>query len=222
MQSNYSVVRPASALATNQILRKTYFLLSITLLFSAAAAGFAVIKNVGFINPIISIVGWFGLYFLTVMLRNSPMGLVALFAFTGFTGYTLGPVLNTYIHGFINGPELVATSLGATGLIFVALSGYAIVSKKDFSYLGGFLFVALLVGILASISGMFFNLPLLYIGASAAFVLIASALILFDTSRIIQGGETNYIMATIQLYMDLYILFINLLQILSLFGGRRN
>lgn len=222
MPSNYSITRPESVLAMNKVLRNTYFLLSLTLLFSAATAGFAVIKNVGFMNPIVSIVGWFGLYFLTVFLRNSPMGLVALFAFTGFTGYTLGPVLNTYIHGFINGPELVATSLGATGFIFIALSGYAIISKKDFSYMGGFLFVAMLVGILASLSGVFFHIPMLYVVASAAFVLIASGLILFDTSRIIQGGETNPILATIQLYMDLYILFINLLQILSIFGGRRD
>lgn len=222
MQSNYSISRPESVLAMNKVLRNTYFLLSLTLLFSAAAASFAVIRNVGMMNPIVSIVGWFGLYFLTVFLRNSPMGLVALFAFTGFTGYTLGPVLNTYIHGFTNGPELVATSLGATGFIFIALSGYAIISKKDFSFMGGFLFVALLVGILASLSGVFFNIPMLYVAASGAFVLIASGLILFDTSRILQGGETNYIMATIQLYMDLYILFINLLQILSIFGGRRD
>ena len=131
-------------------------------------------------------------------------------------------MLNSFIHSFSNGTELIATSLGATGFIFLVLSGYVLVSKKDFSFLGGFLFIAMLVGILASLGGVIFSLPMLYIGASAAFILIASALILFDTSRIIHGGETNYIMATIQLYMDLYILFINLLQILSIFGGRRD
>ncbi len=220
----YNVINPGadSALVTNQILRKTYFLLSLTLLFSAATATFAVVKNVGMINPFISIIGWFGLYFLTVALRNSPLGILALFAFTGFTGFTLGPVLNTFIHGFTNGPQLIAASLGSTGVIFMVLSGYVLTTKKDFSFMGGLLFVAILVGILASIGGILFSIPMLYVVSSAAFVLIASGLILFDTSRIIHGGEQNYIMATIQLYMDLYILFINLLQILSIFGGRRD
>lgn len=218
---NYAVTR-REPLVINQVLKKTYFLLSLTLLFSAATAGFAVIKNVGFINPFISFIGIFGLYFLTFALRNSPLGVAAIFAFTGFIGYTLGPLLNTFIHGFSNGPQLVATSLAATGVIFLGLSGYVLVSKKDFSYMGGMLFVALLAAIFASLGGLLFNIPMLYMVTSAAFVLIASGMILYDTSRIIQNGETNYIMATIALYMDLYILFVNLLQILSLFGGRRN
>ena len=214
--------RPGTGVAMNDVLRKTYFLLSLTLLFSAATAGFAVIRNVSYVNPIITLVGFFGLYFLTMALRNSPLGILSIFAFTGFTGYTLGPVLNTYIHGFSNGAELVSASLASTGFIFIALSGYVLVTKKDFSFMGGFLFVAMLVGIIASLGGIVFNIPMLYVASSAAFVLIASGMILFDTSRILNGGETNYIMATIQLYMDLYILFINLLQILSIFGGRRD
>ena len=214
--------RPGTGVAMNDDLRKTYFLLSLTLLFSAATAGFAVIRNVSYVNPIITLVGFFGLYFLTMALRNSPLGILSIFAFTGFTGYTLGPVLNTYIHGFSNGAELVSASLASTGFIFIALSGYVLVTKKDFSFMGGFLFVAMLVGIIASLGGIVFNIPMLYVASSAAFVLIASGMILFDTSRILNGGETNYIMATIQLYMDLYILFINLLQILSIFGGRRD
>lgn len=218
---NYTITR-REPIVVNQVLKKTYFLLSLTLLFSAATAGYAVIKNVGFINPLLSMVGIFGLYFLTFALRNSPFGVAAVFAFTGFIGYTLGPLLNTFIHGFSNGPELVATSLAATGFIFIALSGYVVISKKDFSYMGGFLFIAMLVGILASIGGMLFHIPMLYVAASVGFVLIASGMILYDTSRIMQNGETNYLLATIQLYMDLYILFVNLLQILSLFGGRRD
>jgi modulator of FtsH protease len=220
---NYTVIRrEQGAITMNQVLRKTYFLLSMTLLFSAAAAGFAVVKNVGFINPILSLVGWFGLYFLTFALRNSKAGFLALFAFTGFAGYTLGPLLNTYIHGFTNGPQLVATSLGATGFIFIALSGYTVISKKDFSYLGGFLFVAMLVGLLAILAGALFNMPMLYLVMCGAFVLIASGMILYDTSRIVNGGEQNAILATIQLYVDLYMLFVYLLQILSLFSGRRD
>ena len=218
---NYTITR-REPVVVNAVLKKTYFLLSLTLLFSAVTAGFAVVKNVGFVNPLLSIVGIFGLYFLTYALRNSRMGIAAIFAFTGFIGYTLGPLLNTYIHGFTNGPQLVAASLAGTGFIFIALSAYVLVSKKDFSYMGGFLFIAMLVGILASLGGVLFQIPMLYVASSAAFVLIASGMILYDTSRIMQNGETNYILATIQLYMDLYILFVNLLQILSIFGGRRD
>lgn len=215
-------VKDQSALSTNKVLQKTYLLLSLTLLFSAATAGFAVIKNVGMVNPLLYLVGMFGLYFLTYALRNSPFGVVAVFGFTGFIGYALGPILNTYIHNFSNGAELVATSLAGTGVIFMSLSAYVLVTKKDFSFMGGFLFVAMIVGILASLGGALFHVPMLYIASSAAFILIASGMILYDTSRIINSGETNYILATIQLYMDLYILFINLLQILSYFAGRRD
>lgn len=222
MAFNNQVLTATPLIATSKVVRNTYFLLGLTLLFSAAAATFAVMTNVSYINPLLSIGGWFGLYFLTLALRNSPAGLLAVFAFTGFTGYTLGPLLNQVIHGFSNGSALIATSLAATGFIFVALSGYVLVTKKDFSFLGGTLFVAMLVGIFASIGGLLFGLPTLYLVTSGLFVLIASGLILFDTSRIIQGGEQNYIMATIQLYMDLYILFVNLLQILSVFAGRRD
>lgn len=222
MAQNFTLTRPQSGLAVNTILRKTYFLLSLTLLFSAATAGFAVIKNVSAVNPFISIIGVFGLYFLVYGLRNSPFGVAALFLFTGFIGYTLGPVLNMYIHNFSNGPQLVATSLGATGVIFLSLSGYVLATKKDFSYMGGFLFVAMLVGILASLGALVFQMPMLMIASSAAFVLIASGMILFDTSRIMNNGETSAVMATIQLYMDIYILFVNLLQVLSFFGGQKN
>lgn len=222
MAENFTLTRPQSALATNTVLRKTYFLLSLTLLFSAAAAGFAVIKNVGAVNPIISLVGMFGLYFLVYALRNSPFGVAAVFLFTGFLGYTLGPVLNMYIHNFSNGPQLVATSLGATGVIFLSLSAYVVTTKKDFSYMGGFLFVAMIVGVLASLGALVFQMPMLMVASSAAFVLIASGMILYDTSRIMNNGETNYILATIQLYMDIYILFVNLLQILSFFSGQKD
>ena len=211
-----------SALATNKVLRSTYFLLSLTLLFSGVTAGIAMTMQVTIMNPFLYMIGFFGLYFLTISLRNSAWGIASVFAFTGFIGYALGPILNFYIKNFSNGPALVTTSLVGTGVIFLALSAYVLTTKKDFSFLGGFLFVAILVGIVASLGAMIFNIPTLEVIVSGAFILIASGLILFDTSRIINGGETNYIMATIQLYVDIYILFVNLLQLLSIFGGQRN
>lgn len=205
----------------HEVLRKTYFLLSLTLLFSAAAAGFSMKTTMPPLNIFIQMIGMFGLLFLTMALRNSVWGLVSIFAFTGFTGYTLGPVLNSYIAQFSNGSELIFTSLGATGVIFVGLSGYVLTTKKDFSYLGGFLFIALLAAILLSLAGMLFNLPMLQLALSFAFVVIFSGFILYDTSRILQNGEINYIMATISLYLDILNLFLSLLRLLSAFAGNR-
>ena len=215
--SNYQ-----STIATHTVLRNTYFLLSLTLLFSAAMAGVAMKTNAAPLNALIQIVGMFGLMFLTMALRNSVWGIVSTFAFTGFTGYTLGPVLNAYIAEFSNGSQLIFTSLGATGVIFFALSGYVLTTKKDFSYLGGFLFIALLGGIVLSLAGMLFHLPLMQVGLSALFVVIFSGYILFNTSQILHGGETNYIMATITLYLDILNLFLSLLRILSYFAGNRD
>jgi modulator of FtsH protease len=165
---------------------------------------------------------YIALLFLTQSLRNSTWGIASTFAFTGFMGYTLGPILNFAIDGFSNGTQMVTASLGLTGLIFFALSGYALTTRKDFSYLGGFLFVAATVGMMASIVGLFFPIPLLYLGVSSAFVLIASGMILFETSQIINGGERNYIMATISLYVSIYNLFLSLLQLFMLLAGRRD
>ena len=172
-------------------------------------------------NIFVLLIGMFGLLFLTMALRNSVWGVVSTFAFTGFMGYTLGPVLNMYIAEFTNGSQLIFTSLGATGIIFVALSAYVLTTKKDFSFLGGFLFIAIIGAIVLSLAGMLFHLPMLQIAMSGAFVLIFSGFILFDTSRIINNGETNYIMATISLYLDILNLFMSLLQILSFFAGNR-
>lgn len=210
-----------SALATNMVLRNTYFLLSLTLLFSALMAAVAMKTGAAPLNWLFQIVGMFGLLFLTMALRNSAWGLISIFAFTGFTGYTLGPVLNHYIAEFSNGSQLILTSLGATGIIFVSLSGYVLTTKKDFSFMGGFLFIALLGGILLSLASWLFNLPMLHLAMSGVFVLVFSGFILYDTSRIINNGETNYIMATIALYLDILNLFIYLLQILSAFAGNR-
>lgn len=214
--------RAGSVLATNVVLRNTYILLALTLLFSAGTAGFALVSGATGFHPFITIVGYFGLLFLTNSLRNSGWGLLSVFALTGFMGYTLGPILNSYIHGYSNGSELVMMSLGATGLIFFSLSGYALVSRKDFSYLRAFLMVGMVVAFLASLGAMFFHIPALMLAVSAMFVLLSSGVILFQTSMIINGGETNYIMATVTLYVSLYNIFISLLNIMGAFSGNRD
>jgi modulator of FtsH protease len=211
-----------SEIVRHTVLRNTYFLLSLTLLFSAAMAGVAMKTNAAPLNFIVLLVGMFGLLFLTMWLRNSVWGVVSTFAFTGFMGYTLGPVLNMYLTAYSNGAQLISTSLGATGIIFVALSGYVLTTKKDFSFMGGFLFIALLGGILLSIAGVLFHMPMMEIAMSGAFVLIFSGYILYNTSQILHNGETNYIMATISLYLDILNLFLALLRILSYFAGNRN
>lgn len=220
-QDNYVIGRTTeSVLATNAVLRNTYILLGLTLLFSAGTAAFAMFTNAAPIHPLMMLVGYFGLLFLTQHLRNSAWGLVSIFALTGFMGYTLGPILNFYIHNFNNGNELVLSSLGATGLIFFALSGYAMITRKDFSFMGGFLMVGMLVAFLGSLGALFFHLPILMLAISAMFVLLSSGVILLQTSQIIHGGETNYISATITLYVSLYNIFISLLQILGAMNNR--
>lgn len=209
-----------SVLVTNKVLRNTYLLLGMTFLFSALTAFLSFASGARPMNPFLMIVGVYGLMFLTQALRNSIWGLVSVFAFTGFLGYTLGPILNFYIATFSNGPQLIATALGGTGIIFFALSGYALTTKKDFSFLGGFLFVAMMVALLAMVAGIFIQIPALQLAISAAFILISSGLILLQTSEIIHNGETNYISATVGLFVSIYNLFISLLNILSAFSSR--
>lgn len=210
-----------SILSANKVLRNTYLLLSLTLVFSAVTAYFAMITNAAPMNIFVLLIGYFGLLFVTTRLRNSTWGLLAIFAFTGFLGYTLGPILNLYIKSFSNGTQLVMTSLGATGVIFFGLSAYALTTKKDFSYLAAFLFVGITAAFIMGLVAIVFSLPMLSLLVSCAFVLLSSGIILFQTSLIINGGERNYIMATITLYVALFNLFISLLNILSAFGGRR-
>lgn len=212
--------RDESVLSTNKVLRNTYLLLSLTFLFSALTAYLSFASGARPMNPLLMIVGVYGLMFLTQALRNSVWGLVSVFAFTGFLGYTLGPILSFYMASFSNGPQLVATALGGTGLIFFALSGYALTTQKDFSFLGGFLFVGTMVALLAMIAGIFFQMPALQLSISAIFVLISSGLILFQTSEIIHNGETNYISATVGLFVSIYNLFVSLLNLLGAFSGR--
>jgi modulator of FtsH protease len=205
-------------LVTNSVLRNTYMLLSLTLLFSAFIAGIAVVSNAPPLHWLVTLAGYFGLLFVVTRLRNSAWGLLAVFALTGFLGYTLGPMLGAYLR-LPNGPQLVTTALAGTGAIFLALSGYALVSRKDFSFMGAFLMVGILVAFLASIGAVLFNLPMLSLAVSAMVILLMSGMILWQTSEIIHGGETNYIMATVTLYITIFNLFINLLQILGVMSS---
>lgn len=211
-------LRTESVLATNKVLRNTYMLLSLTLLFSALTAGFAMAANAPPLHWLITLGGYFGLLFVVTRLRNSAWGLAAVFALTGFLGYTLGPILNFYL-SLPNGSQVVMTALAGTGAIFLALSGYALVSRKDFSFMGSFLMVGILVAFLAGLGAMLFNIPMLSLAVSAMVVLLMSGMILWQTSDIIHGGETNYIMATVTLYITIFNLFVNLLQILGIFSG---
>lgn len=218
---NQTLTRPAdSILAVNTVLRNTYLLLGLTLLFSAMTAGFALVTNAPAVGPLFTLVGYIGLLMLTTYLRNSVWGLVSVFALTGFMGYTLGPILNYYLHHFVNGQQMVMTALGGTGLIFFALSGYALVSRKDFSFMSSFILVGMIVAFLVSLGAIFFHMSGLMLAASAMFMLLSSGVILMQTSQIIHGGETNYIMATITLYVSLYNLFLSLLNILGFLNSR--
>jgi len=220
MRLNTAISRPEeSILATNKLLRNTYMLLSMTLLFSALTAGASMALNLPHPGMIISMVGYFGLLFLTTKFSNSALGLLFVFALTGFMGLTLGPILNMYIHNFSNGTELVMTALGGTGAIFLGLSAYALTTRKDFSFMGGFLMVGVLVAFLAGIGAIVFAIPALSLAVSAMFILLMSGMILYQTSDMIHGGETNYILATVSLYVSIYNLFLSLLQILGVFSG---
>jgi modulator of FtsH protease len=218
--TQYTIARPeVSVLATNKVIRNTYILLAMTLLFSALTAGLSMAFNLPYPGLLVTLIGYFGLLFLTTKLRNSVWGLVFIFALTGFMGLTLGPIINLYLTKFTNGAELVMMAMGGTGLIFLGLSGYALSTRKDFSFLGGFLMVGILVGFLAGLGAIFFQLPGLALAVSSMFVLLMAGLILYQTSEIIHGGETNYIMATITLYVSIYNLFTSLLHLLGVFGG---
>jgi len=218
MQTTRVLTDSGRVLETNKVLRNTYALLSMTLLFSAITAGVAATLNLPHPGIVITLVGYFGLLFLTTKFCNSSTGLLCVFALTGFMGYTLGPIINAYL-SMNNGPQLVATAMGATGAIFLGLSGYALTSKKDFSFMGGFLMVGILVAFLAGLGAIFFEIPALSLAVSAMFVLLMSGLILYQTSDIIRGRETNYIMATVTLYVAIFNLFTSLLHLLGFMNG---
>ena len=221
MNQRYAVAQPApSVLATNKLIRNTYILLSLTLLFSALTAGISIVLNFPSMGLLITLGGYFGLLYLTSALRNSIWGLAAVFALTGFMGLTLGPFLNAYMQFFSNGGQLVMLALGGTGVIFLGLSGYALSTRKDFSFMGGFLMVGILVAFLMGICAVLFSMPFMALAVSSIFILLMSGLILYQTSEMIHGGETNYIMATITLYVAIFNLFTSLLHLLGAFAGR--
>jgi len=203
-----------SVLATNRVIRNTYLLLSLTLLFAAATAGLSMALKLPHPGILITLVGYFGLLFAITKFRDSGLGVGLVFALTGFMGYTLGPVISHYL-SLPNGGQTVMLAMGGTAAIFLGLSGYALTTRKDFSYLGGFLMVGILVAFLAGLAAIFFAIPALSLTVSAAFVLLMSGLILYETGSIIHGGETNYVMATVSLFVSIFNLFTSLLHLLG-------
>ncbi|WP_438767369.1 Bax inhibitor-1/YccA family protein [Kushneria sp. TE3] len=200
---------------SHKVLRNTYMLLAMTLLFSAVTAGIAMSMGIQRMNIFVFFIGAYGLMFLVHKTANSAAGLLATFAFTGFMGFTLGPILSAYLT-LSNGPQLIMTALGMTAATFVGLSAVALITRKDFSFLSNFIMAGAIVLIVAMVVAMVFNISGLALAVSAGFVLFASAVILFETSQVIHGGQDNYILATISLYVAIYNLFISLLSLLGL------
>ncbi len=204
-----------TAVEVNKVLRNTYLLLSLTMVFSTITAAASVAVGLGRGPALVMSLAALGLIFFALpRTQNSSAGLLVVFAFTGLIGGSLGPMLNSYL-GLANGPTLIMQALGGTAVVFFGLSGYAVTTRKDFSFMGGFLMVGLLVMIVAMIANLFFQIPAMSLAISAGIVLIMSGLILFDTSRIVNGGETNYIRATVALYLNIVNLFTSLLHLLG-------
>jgi len=208
-------ITPAAA----QTLRNTYRLLAMTLVFSAVVAATSVALRLPAPGLLLTLAGYFGLLFLTSHLRNSAWGLLSVFALTGFMGYTLGPILTAYL-SLANGTALIATAMGTTGVVFLALSAYARRENAvDMMRFGTFLFVGVLTAFLLGLAAVFFSIPALSLAVSGLFVLLMSGLIMYETQNIVRGGETNYIMATVTLFVAIYNLFLSLLQLLGFFAG---
>jgi modulator of FtsH protease len=208
-----------SILETNRVLKNTYMLLSMTLLFSALTAGLAMFLGLSYGVGMMMTLAAVGLiWFVLPRTANSTSGIYTVFAVTGLLGAGLGPILNHYL-AMSNGPSIVMQAMGGTAIVFFGLSGYALTTRKDFSYMAGFLVVGLLLAIVAGIVNIFLGIPAVSLALSAAIVLIMSGFILFHTSAIINGGERNYIIATINLYMAIYNLFTSMLHLLAAFSG---
>lgn len=207
-----------SLIASHRVLRNTYMLLSLTLAFAALAAGVSTVLKLPHPGILVTLIGYFGLLFTIHKMRDSAWGIVGVFALTGFMGYTLGPVIGHYA-GLPNGGQTVMLAMAGTAAIFLGLSAYVLTTKKDVSFLGGFLMVGVLLAFLAGLAAIFFEIPALSLTVSAAFVLLMSGLILHETSNIIHGGETNYVMATVGLFVSIFNLFSSLLQLLGFANG---
>jgi modulator of FtsH protease len=208
----------ASSESVNKVIRNTFTLLGMTLVFSALTAFISASMGFSRMNIFMFLIGAYGLMYLTHKTKNSVWGLVSVFAFTGFMGLTIGPVVSMYL-SLPNGGQVVTSALASTAVIFLALSGYALTTKKDFSFLSGFLFAGFLILVGAMIAGIFFDIPGLSLMISAGFALFASAAILFETSQLVNGGERNYIIATIGLYVSIYNLFMSLLHLIGAISG---
>jgi modulator of FtsH protease len=204
-----------SALATNKVLRNTYLLLSATLAFSALTAGLALALGLPHPGIAITLIGYFGLLFAVHKTANSALGLLFVFLLTGFMGYTLGPIIGYYLQAIPNGHSVVMNAFGITAVAFVGLSAYAIRSGHRFSFMGGFLAVGILTAFILALVAYFFSMPMLSLAVSGMFVLLMTGLILYQTGEIIHGGETNYILATVTLYVSIFNLFTSLMHLLG-------
>ena len=200
-----------------RVLRNTYALLAMTLLFSAGVAVATLTLQLPAPGLILTLVGYFGLFYLVHKTQNSGWALPAVFALTGFMGYTLGPLL-THSLALPGGAQTVTLALAATGATFLALSSFVLLTRRDFSFMGGFLFVGMVIALLAGLAAAFLEMPALGLAVSAMVALLSAGMILFETSRIVNGGETNYVMATVSLYVSIVNLFTSLLSLFG-FGG---
>jgi len=206
-------------LETNKVLKNTYALLSLTLLFSALTAFISMQMQMPGFMPLVATFGAMGLiWFVLPRTANSAAGIGVVFAITGLLGFGIGPLLNQYLQ-MANGGQLIMTALGGTGIIFLALSGYALTSRRDFSFMGGMLVVGMVLVLITMLANIFMEIQALSLALSAVIILIMSGFILYDTSRIINGGERNYIMATVGLYLSLFNIFVNLLALLGFASG---
>lgn len=205
----------ASTMEVNKLLKNTYMLLSMTLAFSALCAGIAMAMGIGRFASLGLSIGGLVLLFVTLRKADTAAGLFWVFAFTGMEGASLGWILNHYV-GMANGPSLIMQALGLTSVVFVALSGYALTTKKDFSFMKGFLFAGLLVMIAVMVINIFVGSSMVFMAMNAGIALLMTGFILYDTSRIVNGGETNYIRATVSLYLDFLNLFISILHLLGM------
>lgn len=206
-----------SLLSTHKVLRNTYFLLGLTMAFSAVVAYISMSLNLPYPNLIVLLVGFYGLLFVTNRLANSAWGILAAFAFTGFMGYTIGPILNMYVARGME--DLIMLAFAGTAIVFFACSAYVLTTKKNMSFLSTAIFSLFIVLLLGIVASFFFQIPALAVGISALFVVFSTMTILYETSNIIHGGETNYIRATVSIYVSIYNLFISLLRLLSIFSS---
>ena len=216
-----SVVRSSTLGGINTVLKNTYMLLAMTLVWSALMAFVAYSMNFGMINPWVFIGGAIGLQLLIHFTADSSLGILATFLFTGFLGFTVGPFLNLIINTLSNGSELVMIAAGGTGLVFFGLSGYILTTKKDMTWLSGALVAGGMVALVAMIVSVFLDIPAIQLTLCVFFIILSSAMILYQTSSIVQGGETNYVLATVSLYLSIYNLFMTMLQLLVAFYGDR-